>query len=136
MLPAIRRRIHSVFKPAFRLARPQKIKNPEQNDESQNSERKSGGNVVKPNSENERQEIHHRRRNQDVFPVALKNAESFQIAKNIGSGLSSSHCFKNWCPLTRRDLARFAKRRRRLFRTQTLKSLQKLDCPIPCRSSC
>ncbi len=98
MLPSVRRGIHSVFEPAFRLARPQKIKNAEQGNESQHTERKSGGNVVKPNSENERQEISKRRRNQDVFPVALKNAEAFQVAKNIGSGLSSSHRFRNWCP--------------------------------------
>lgn len=98
MRPAVCGGIHSVFEPAFRLACPQEIKTCEQNNESQNSERKSGGNVVKPNSEDEGQEIHHRRRDQDVFPIALKNAESFQIAKDIGSGLSSSHCIKNWCP--------------------------------------
>lgn len=90
--PAVARRIHFVFEPAFGFACPQKIKAAEQDHKSQKSERESGGNVINPNAENKRQEIHHRRWNQDVFPVALKNAETSQIAKNIWSGLSSSHC--------------------------------------------
>jgi hypothetical protein len=91
MRPPIAGCIHSVFEPAFGLTRPQEIETGEQDDESQNSERKAGGNVVKPNSEKKWQEIHHRRRDQDVFPVALINAEAFQVAKNIWSGMSSSH---------------------------------------------
>lgn len=93
MRPPVARCIHSVFEPAFRLTRPQKVETGEQDDEGQNAERESGGNVVKPNSEKKWQKVHHRRRDQDVFPILLINAESFQIAKDIGSGLSSSHNF-------------------------------------------
>ena len=91
MRPPVAGGIHSIFEPVFRLTRPQKVETCEQNNESQKPKRKSGGYVVKPNSEKKRQEIHHRRRDQDVFPVALINAEAFQVAKNIWSGLSSSH---------------------------------------------
>ena len=91
MRPPVPGGIEAILEPAFGLTRPQEIETGEQDDESQNSERKSGGNVVKPNSEKKWQEIRPDGRDQDVFPVALINAEAFQVAKNIWSGLSSSH---------------------------------------------
>ena len=76
MRPSIGGGIHSIFEPAFRLACPQEIETGEQDHESQKPERKSGGNVVEPNSENERQEIRPGSRNQDEFPILLKNTEA------------------------------------------------------------
>lgn len=76
--PSVRRGIETVLEPAFRLARPQEIENAEQDDKGQHPERKSGGNVIKPNPEKEREEIHQAGRHKDVFPIPSIHAEAFQ----------------------------------------------------------
>ena len=52
--PPVARGIHFVFQPTFGFTCPQKIKTAKQNHKGQESKRKSGGNVVNPDAENER----------------------------------------------------------------------------------
>jgi len=83
--PPVRRRIELVFQPAFRLARPQEIESRQKSDEREKPERKSERDVIKPQSERERQKISRGGWNKNEFPVALINAEPFQVAENVWS---------------------------------------------------
>jgi hypothetical protein len=82
--PAVKGGFIAVLQPAFGLARSQEIETSEQHDECQHAERKTGGNVINPDAENERQEIHQRRWDEDVFPVALKKPKRLRLRNIFG----------------------------------------------------
>jgi hypothetical protein len=75
--PPVGRGVEAIFEPAFRFARPQEIENSQKDDEGQNAERKSQRDVSYPHPENKRQEIRRGGRRENVFPIALINAEAF-----------------------------------------------------------